>query len=180
LGLKGMPRRYYTYQEGLGWEMWNILSTIGAFLIAASTLVFMHNWLKSKRKGEIAGPDPWDARTLEWTIPSPPPEYNFKEIPIVTERDDFWHRKYKEDKKGRPVPVPTGGADLHSEETEHEDGHGIHMPSPSYFPMIAALGFPVMAYAVILQSWLVGVVGAVICLAGFYGWVLEPGTAEEH
>jgi cytochrome c oxidase subunit I len=180
LGLKGMPRRYYTYQEGLGWEMWNMLSTIGAFLIAASTLVFMHNWVKSKRKGEIAGEDPWDARTLEWTIPSPPPEYNFKEIPNVTERDDFWHRKYKEDKKGRPVPVPTGGAEEHSEDSGHDDGHGIHMPSPSYYPLIAALGMPIMAYGVILQSWFIGGVGLVVCLAGFYGWVLEPATAEDH
>ncbi len=183
LGLKGMPRRYYTYQAGLGWEMWNMLSTIGAFLIAASTLVFMHNWMKSKRKGEIAGPDPWDGRTLEWSIPSPPPEYNFAEIPTVTERDDFWHRKYKEDKKGRPVPVPTGGADAEDEqhaEVAHDEGHGIHMPSPSYYPLVAALGMPVMAYAVVLQSWTLGVIGGIIALAGFYGWVLEPATAEDH
>ncbi|HEX2178002.1 MAG TPA: cytochrome c oxidase subunit I [Actinomycetota bacterium] len=180
LGLKGMPRRYYTYQEGLGWEMWNMLSTIGAFLIAASTLVFMYNWVKSKRSGEIAGPDPWDGRTLEWTTASPPPEHNFDEVPTVTERDEFWHRKYKEDKKGRPVPVPTGGADEHAEESHQEAGHGIHMPSPSYFPLIAAFGMPVMAYGVILQSWLVGILGGIIMLAGFYGWVLEPATAEDH
>ncbi len=180
LGLKGMPRRYYTYQAGLGWEMWNMLSTVGAFLIAASTLVFMHNWVKSKRKGEIAGNDPWDARTLEWTIPSPPPEYNFAVIPTVTERDDFWHRKYKEDKKGRPVPVPVGGSEEHSEDAEHDAGHGIHMPSPSYFPLVAAIGMPVAGFAVILHSWPLGIVGTVITLAGFYGWVLEPATAEEH
>jgi cytochrome c oxidase subunit 1 len=186
LGLKGMPRRYYTYQEGLGWEMWNMVSTVGAFLIAASTLVFMRNWLKSRKHGEVSGPDPWDGRTLEWSIPSPPPEYNYAEVPTVTERDDFWHRKYKEDKKGRPVPVPTGGAELHAEDAEQaeaeqgEAGHGIHLPSPSYFPLIAAFGFPVMAYAVILQSWALGAIGAVVALAGFYGWVLEPATAEDH
>jgi cytochrome c oxidase subunit 1 len=181
LGLKGMPRRYYTYQEGLGWEMWNMLSTLGAFLIAASTLVFMYNWVKSKREGEISGPDPWDGRTLEWTMPSPPPEHNFDEIPTVTERDEFWHRKYKEDKKGRPVPVPTGGADEHSEDEAQSDaGHAIHMPSPSYFPFVAAFGLPVMGYAVILQSWALGVVGAIVMLSGFYGWVLEPAAAEDH
>jgi hypothetical protein len=54
------------------------------------------------------------------------------------------------------------------------------MPSPSYFPMIAALGFPIMAYAVILHSWFLGGIGAIVCLAGFYGWVLEPATAEDH
>lgn len=181
LGLKGMPRRYYTYQEGLGWELWNMVSTVGAFIIAASTLVFMHNWVKSKRKGELASADPWDGRTLEWTIPSPPPEYNFKEIPLVTERDDFWHRKYKEDKLGRPIAVPTGGADEPAEQADHDEGgHGIHLPSPSYFPLIAALGMPVMAYAVIFQSWTMGAVGTLITLVGFYGWVLEPPTAEDH
>ncbi|HEX2052219.1 MAG TPA: cytochrome c oxidase subunit I [Actinomycetota bacterium] len=182
LGLKGMPRRYYTYPSGMGWELWNMISTVGAFIIALSVLVFMHNWRKSKKNGEIASADPWDGRTLEWTIPSPPPEYNFAEIPTVTERDDFWHRKYKEDKRGRPIPVPTGGAEMHSEasEAEAEEGHGIHMPSPSYFPLIAALGMPIMAYGVILNSWFIGAVGAIVCLAGFYGWVLEPATDESH
>ncbi|MBW3591773.1 MAG: cytochrome c oxidase subunit I [Actinobacteria bacterium] len=192
LGLKGMPRRYYTYQEGLGWGMWNMVATIGAFIIALSTLVFMYNWMKSKRSGAKAIEDPWDGRTLEWTIPSPPPEYNYAQVPQVEERDDFWHRKYKEDKKGRPVPVPTGGADAEAsedadvqdpqaEEGHEEEGHGIHLPSPSYCPLIAAAGMPMMAAAVIMASWLVGILGAVVCLAGFYGWVLEPATAgEDH
>jgi cytochrome c oxidase subunit 1 len=175
LGLKGMPRRYYTYQEGLGWEMWNLLATIGAFTIAASTLVFMANWVKSKRHGEIALSDPWDGRTLEWTIPSPPPEFNFHRIPLVTSVDDFWNRKYKEDRKGRPVRIPVGGAD---EERAEEAVPKIHMPSPSIYPLVAALGMPVMGYAVILKSWLGFGVGLLVCLAGFYGWVLEPASEE--
>jgi cytochrome c oxidase subunit 1 len=176
LGLKGMPRRYYTYQDGLGWEMWNLLATVGAFTIAASTLVFMVNWVKSKRHGEIALGDPWDGRTLEWTIPSPPPEYNFRQVPFVTSLDDFWNRKYKEDRKGRPVRVPVGGA----EEPVPEEANPpkIHMPSPSIFPLVAAVGMPLMAYAVILQSWFGFGVGVVVCLAGFYGWVLEPASEE--
>jgi cytochrome c oxidase subunit 1 len=175
LGLKGMPRRYYTYQEGLGWEMWNMLATMGAFTIAASTLVFMVNWVKSKRHGEIALGDPWDGRTLEWTIPSPPPEYNFRQVPMVTSVDDFWNRKYQEDRKGRPVRVPVGGAGEAMEETAPR----IHMPSPSIYPLVAALGMPLMAYAVVLKSWFGFGMGVVVCLAGFYGWVLEPASAPE-
>ena len=177
LGLKGMPRRYYTYQEGLGWELWNLVATLGAFTIAASTLVFMVNWVKSKRHGEIALGDPWDGRTLEWTIPSPPPEYNFLQIPMVTRVDDFWNRKYSEDRKGRPVRIPVGGAD-EAAEPEDESLPRIHMPSPSIYPLVAALGMPLMAYAVILKSWFGFGVGVVVCLAGFYGWVLEPATEE--
>lgn len=175
LGLKGMPRRYYTYQEGLGWELWNMVATLGAFTIAASTLVFMTNWVKSKRHGEISSADPWDGRTLEWTIPSPPPEHNFGQIPLVAGRDDFWHHKYKQDRKGRLIPVPAGGADEQPSETTPK----IHLPSPSIYPLVAALGMPVMGYAVILRSWATFGLGVVICLAGFYGWVLEPATAPE-
>ncbi|MDQ4149931.1 MAG: cytochrome c oxidase subunit I [Actinomycetota bacterium] len=178
LGLKGMPRRYYTYPAGRGWELWNMVATVGAFLIALSVLIFMVNFAKSRKGGEVASADPWDGRTLEWMIPSPPPEYNFAELPEVAQRDDFWHRKYKEDKKGRPVPVPVGGSDEHPE--EHEvDVSTIHMPSPSYFPIVAAAGLPLMAYAVIFRNWTVLLVGTVIALAGFYGWILEP-AAEEH
>src|SRR5437867_9858547 len=92
LGLQGMPRRQGTYPPGMGWEFWNMISTIGAFTIALSMLVFMHNWSKSKRKVKIAPADPWDGRTIEWSIPSPPPEHNFDVVPHVHERDDFWHR----------------------------------------------------------------------------------------
>ena len=102
LGLQGMPRRIYTYPSGRGWDVWNFVATLGSFCIALSVLVFIYNlWVS--RKAPACGPDPWDARTLEWTIPNPPPEYNFKEIPLVTARDDFWHRKYAEDENGRAV-----------------------------------------------------------------------------
>src|SRR5437867_2294788 len=96
LGLQGMPRRIYRYASDGGWNMWNMVSTIGSFLIALSILIFIINVIRSIRRPEPAGPDPWDGRTLEWTIPSPPPEYNFAEIPEVHSVDDFWHRKYVE------------------------------------------------------------------------------------
>src|SRR5947209_11329259 len=103
LGLQGMPRRIYTYPSNRGWDFWNFFATIGSFVIALSVFIFIINLLKSRR-GPLVGPDPWDARTLEWSIPSPPPEYNFATIPLVTARDDLWHRKYEEDEEGRPVP----------------------------------------------------------------------------
>ena len=96
-----MPRRIYTYPTGRGWDVWNFVATLGSFLIALSVLVFMYNlWVS--RKGPHVGDDPWDARTLEWTIPSPPPEYNFKEVPVVTARDDFWHRSTPRTRTGGP------------------------------------------------------------------------------
>jgi cytochrome c oxidase subunit I len=181
-GLLGMPRRIDTYPSGMGWDLWNALSTAGAFLIAFSILIFMVNVWVSLRKGAIAGDDPWDARTLEWSIPSPPPPYNFKEIPAVHSLDDFWHQKYAEDPSGVPVPVPAGGAvephdddDMETHSGQHE---GIHMPSPSYFPLIAAISLPFMGFGFIYDHALIAV-GVLLALVGFYGWVLEPATEPE-
>src|SRR5918997_1362239 len=99
LGLQGMPRRQASYTEGMGWDLNNLLSTIGAFLIAASFLVFVYNVVRS-RKNVTSDPDPWDARTLEWATSSPPPAHNFDIEPSVTHLDEWWHRKYSEDDDG--------------------------------------------------------------------------------
>ena len=136
LGLQGMPRRIYTYPSGRGWDVWNFVATLGSYCIALSVLVFLYNlWVS--RKSAPVGPDPWDARTLEWTIPNPPPEYNFKEIPLVTARDDFWHRKYTEDEDGRAVRrervLPASGKTPPEQEVGHdvvEDTAG-DTPAPS-------------------------------------------------
>ena len=111
LGLQGQPRRTYRYASGMGWDLGNQLATIGAFVIALSVLVFLVNVVKTAKRGEVASADPWDGRTLEWSIPSPAPEYNFAEIPEVHAADDFWHRKYTEDEEGRLVRLPAGGSD---------------------------------------------------------------------
>ena len=83
LGLSGMPRRIYEYQESSGFWTYNLISTIGAFIIALGTLVTVINLVRSLKHGRLAGPDPWKANTLEWFTPSPPPENNFDVIPRV-------------------------------------------------------------------------------------------------
>jgi cytochrome c oxidase subunit I len=188
LGLQGMPRRIYTYADGFGWNLWNLVETIGAFTIAVSILVFMANWVISRRRGREAGADPWDARTVEWLTTSPPPPHNFDEIPVIHARDELWHRKYAEDHRGIPVEVVRGGAadrepgtmgEIHDEPVAHDDhggGHGIHMPSPSYFPLIAALGLPIICYGLIFAAIPLVVAGGLVTLAGLYGWTLEPSA----
>jgi cytochrome c oxidase subunit 1 len=96
-GLLGMPRRIYTYEPGRGWDTLNLIVTIGVFFQAAAILVFVANLLWSYFHGDTAGSDPWDAWTLEWSISSPPPVYNFATIPEVRSRRPLWDRKHPED-----------------------------------------------------------------------------------
>ena len=170
VGIDGMPRRIYTYDESMGWEFLNQLETVGAFIIAFSVVIFLVNFFKSVRSGEVAGDDPWDGRTLEWAIPSPPPEYNFARIPVVHSNEPFWDQKHPELK--HDVPVIAGGA---SEEAEES----IHMPNPSYWPIVVGFGTALSAGMVIVHPALASI-GAVIALLGVYGWVFEPAGPEEH
>jgi cytochrome c oxidase subunit I len=96
-GILGMPRRIYTYDPGRGWEIYNMISSLGAFFQAAGVFCLVVNLLRSLRHGAIAGNDPWDAWTLEWSTSSPPPEYNFETLPEVRSRRPLWDLKHPED-----------------------------------------------------------------------------------
>jgi len=99
-GLLGMPRRIYTYMPDRGWEIWNLITTLGVPLQAIAILIFVVNVIVSLRKGEPAGPDPWDAWTLEWATTSPPPPYNFEVVPVTTSRRPLWDLKHPDDPDG--------------------------------------------------------------------------------
>src|ERR1700724_1775783 len=96
-GLLGMPRRIYTYEPGRGWDSWNLIVTVGVFFQAAAILVLFVNFLWSYSRGAHAGGDPWDAWTLEWSVPSPPPPYNFASIPTIRSRRPLWDLKHLDD-----------------------------------------------------------------------------------
>ena len=168
LGLQGMPRRIYTYGSNMGWDFWNMVSSIGSVVIALSILIFLINFFRSFKSGKVAGSDPWDGATLEWTISSPPPHYNFETIPTVHSRDPFWEEKEKAAAAGVPIKAPVS------------HGHP-HMPSPSFFPLIAALGLPLAAAGIIFSHALLAF-GILVVLIGVYGWSFEPATkpGAEH
>ena len=171
LGLQGMSRRISTYGEGYGFDLWNMVATIGAFVIALSVLVFFYNVIASKRASRDAAPpgaDPWDARSLEWMTPSPTPAHNFDDEVIVTHFDEFWHRKYRENEQGKLEQVATG-----EEIAFPGDASRAHLPSPSYWPIVLAAGLPFIAWGLIFNLGFT-VFGGALALAGFVGWALEP------
>jgi len=177
LGLQGMSRRIFTYSPDQGFDFWNMVATIGAFTIAVSVLVFFANIITSFRKHrrtqEVVSGDPWDARGLEWMIPSPAPEHNYDEIPVVTELDEFWHRKYGHDEEGHLVRIASA-----EEVSQKGDATNVHLPSPSYWPIVLAAGLPFIGYGVIYNlAW--AVLGGLLLLAGVFGWVMEPSTDPE-
>jgi len=115
------------------------------------------------------GADPWDARTIEWMTPSPVPAYNFDPTPTVSRVDDFWYRKYGETKDGKLVRI----AKTEDVVQKRTDGKGIHLPSPSYWPIVVAFGLPIVGYGIIYSLWL-ALIGGIIVVGGIYGWVMEP------
>ncbi|MEQ9163222.1 MAG: cytochrome c oxidase subunit 4, partial [Ilumatobacter fluminis] len=187
IGLQGQPRRMYVWTEARAGEgffnlgFWNLISSIGAFILGFGVLVFFYNAWRTHFGKHKAGPaplDPWDARSLEWMTSSPPKEINFDRTPVVSHLDEFFHRKY-EDKDGDHKSyeqVMTAEEVMAIEEANAEDD--VHLPSPSYWPIVLAFGLPIMAYGVIYNILMI-VVGAAIVLLAMFGWALEPATAPD-
>lgn len=157
LGLEGMTRRMATYPSGLGWTMLNQISTVGAFVMGAGFLVLVYGVVWSLLHGERDRTgDPWDARTLEWSLPSPAPEYNFAAIPQVTSRDAFWAMK-EEGGAWRP---------------RAEDIGPIHLPRNSALPFFLGLSFFVLAFGMVFQWWILAVLGTLgVMVVLVAGWV---------
>jgi cytochrome c oxidase subunit 1 len=190
LGTEGMPRRYYTYEAGMGWDVWNLIETIGAFAMAFSILIFIWNMLTSMRNGALAPADPWDAATLEWSTASPPPAYNFAKIPVVHSRRPLWDTKYPDQEVAHVPGAPAvTRKEMIERETVSERGHGdeaIHMPSPTYAPLIVAFGIIVAAWGALYlaSSGGLSAIGSLVGLAimgyGIVRWVRSSHADLPH
>jgi cytochrome c oxidase subunit I len=198
-GMLGMPRRIYTYDADQGYTIFNQLSTIGTGILILGTIVGLWNMIRSRKVGPIAGNDPWGAPTLEWSIPSPPPEYNFAEIPTVTSRYPLWDLKSPElttdvphtkrgderldvDVAGKHVAdthvnpansrpqVP--GVPMHTELPTHKTAKelGIPMPNPSFMPFVVAFGLVIMFSGLLFMHTKTPLAIAII-LGGTVTWV---------
>jgi cytochrome c oxidase subunit 1 len=175
LGLHGMPRRVYTYLPETGWGNLNLLATVGSWIIAVSVILFVINVLRSWRSGVVAGDDPWHAPTLEWSTSSPPPTYNFAEIPIVESRTPLW--------SSAELPVATG---LRTDRREvlvtttidaEPDNRHEH-PSESIWPLGMAVAVGVTFIGAVFTPWAY-VVGFILAGIAFAGWAWPRGGRPE-
>jgi cytochrome c oxidase subunit I len=185
MGLQGQPRRMYVWTDERAGEgffnlgFWNLVATIGAFILATGILFFLVNIWHTHRKAPPAPLDPWDARTLEWMTTNPPSEHNFDALPEVHSLDEFFHRKYEDVGEGdqhdlRPVAT---AEEILAEQAAHADHH-IHMPSPSYWPILVALPLPIIAFGMI-YNFLLSIAGAILLVFALFGWAMEPSVADD-
>jgi cytochrome c oxidase subunit I len=157
LGEWGMPRRIYTYAPHMGWDFWNKWESINAFILGAAFLIFFINIAWSWMYGEPSPADPWDARTLEWSTPSPPPVYNFVNIPTVSSRDAFWVEKYGDVEASG---LEGEGRTWLPEPVNEEVVSKIHIPASSLFPILTALGIAVMGVGMLVEWYRLILIGA--------------------
>ncbi len=185
LGLQGQPRRMVVWPEKLTGEgffdlaFWNLAASVGSYLLAIGIFLFLVNVWHTTRKGAPSPLDPWDARSLEWLTTNPPKAHNFDVVPHVHALDEYFHLKYEEvdtDTGPRLVKVRTA-EELQAEQEANADQH-IHMPSPSYWPMVLAIALPIMAYGII-YTHLLTVAGGAILLLAMFAWSLEPSVADD-
>ncbi|MCF6093638.1 cytochrome c oxidase subunit I [Microaerobacter geothermalis] len=172
LGVWGMPRRVFTYLPNQGLDTGNFISTVGAFFMGAAVIVFLFNVIWTTKRGERAVNDPWDGRSLEWSISSPAPEYNFAQIPQIRGLDAYWVEKMAGNKEMKPSE-PLGE---------------IHMPSPSILPLIMSLGLFISSFGFIYHNYYIAGAGLLITFACMFirsikddhGYHIKPDEMSER
>jgi cytochrome c oxidase subunit 1/cytochrome c oxidase subunit I+III len=155
-----------------------MISTIGGFLFAVGTGITLLNWVHARWRGKAAGPNPWDADSLEWATTSPPPEFNFASIPVVASRHPLW------DQQPLPTANPNGdeatkslgpeGAEHHqTPETTGLDARPqatLDLPHQTYLPFLLACGIGVFFVGLLIEAVLVGVIGAAVFVVALTWW----------
>ncbi|HKJ93194.1 MAG TPA: cytochrome c oxidase subunit I [Longimicrobiales bacterium] len=157
IGLLGMPRRVYTYAPELGLGGWNLLATLGAYVMGVSMLLLAWNLVRSLKKGKPAGNNPWQAATLEWATSSPPPEYNFAQLPEIRGRMPLWDNP-----------------DAYDERVWKEPEGGVHMPNPSYWPILTATGIAATLILFMTHLWWAPLLGLGWTMVCVFNFAFEP------
>ena len=193
-GLLGMPRRIYTYSSSMGWDWLNLITTAGSFLFGIGVLLLVYNVVRSLRHGISAGPNPWDAPTLEWATSSPPPPYNFAVIPTVASRHPLWEDRLPElsDQRsfiGQGLVLDHGKEALGTTPLDAEPNVILKMPADTLVPLCLALSMTFIAAGLGLLNWWVVAIGGACTAISILSWLWPeaklgettiPATGERH
>jgi cytochrome c oxidase subunit 1/cytochrome c oxidase subunit I+III len=173
-GLLGMPRRVYTYPADIGWDVYNLLATIGAAVLGLGVLAVLANVLWTLGRGAPAGPDPWDGDSLEWSTTSPPPHYNFPVTPVVRSHTPNW------DREDRAADVERAGdeqlvmTDAHralaTTVLDAEADQAMEMPEASLWPLLLTLSLSAVVVGFMLDLWIVCAIAGAAALGCLAGW----------
>lgn len=179
VGLLGMPRRVYTYEAGVGWDIYNLISTLGTYLSVVGVLLFIINYFYSMYWGEDAPPNPWNADSLEWSVESPPPNYGFADLPVVRSRHPLWEQESVQprgdDRVSRLMdalshyPTRWRGA-LTTSAIDAQPEEVFRVSGPSIWPFVTAVGIIVIFGAEIFSLRILVALGALTLIGGLIGW----------
>ncbi len=174
LGLLGMPRRIYTFAPGMGWDIQNLIVSIGAFVFAFGILLLLVNIALSLKRGRPSGDNPWGAPTLEWSVPSPPPSYNFAVIPIVASRHPLWEEQLAEGSQRsslvKGLLLDHGRETVGTSALDGEPNLILEMPTDTIAPFALAVGLSILFSGALFQAWWVAGLGVMACAAALVLW----------
>ncbi|GAC1334968.1 MAG: hypothetical protein NVSMB26_18590 [Beijerinckiaceae bacterium] len=185
-GLLGMPRRIYTYPADVGWSTLNLITSLGSFVFACGVLLLVANVVISLKRGKFAGANPWDAATLEWAVPSPPPPYNFVVLPSVASRHPLWEERLDET-PGRSrldvgLALDRGRQTLGTSVLDAEPEIILQMPLDSFAPLALSIGTTILFVGLLVHNWPAIWGGALVSGLALLFWLwpshLREGSPE--
>ncbi len=184
LGLFGMPRRVWTYPAGMGFESANLTVSVGAFIFAAGILLFLINVARSLTRGAPAGPNPWDAPTLEWAIPSPPPSFNFAIIPLVASRHPLWEDRLPDvdDRTlfDKGFLLDAGKETLGVSPLDGQPSVILKMPGDSVMPAVLTLGLLILFTGLLVHSGWIAIPGGVLMAVTLVLWFSPHADTQDR
>jgi heme/copper-type cytochrome/quinol oxidase subunit 1 len=174
-GLLGMPRRVYTYQTGYGWDTLNLVTSVGSVVFAIGVLMLIVAVLRGRRSGAPAGANPWGAPTLEWSVSSPPPAYNFLEIPIVASRFPLWEPAAA-DAAARSqlrtnLKLEAGRETLATSALDADVDLVMKMPEDTIAPLVLTIGMALGFIGLLVHASWLAAAGALVTLAAMVAWL---------
>ncbi|MEU5723631.1 cytochrome c oxidase subunit I [Micromonospora sp. NPDC047738] len=182
-GLFGMPRRVYTYRSDLGWDVGNLISSIGSYVLALGLLLVLIGVVHAIRRGRPAGPDPWEGDSLEWSAASPPEAYNFPVIPRVHSLHPTWDERTVESTTTGATKdriLSEGKRTLFTSELDARPERAAQMPEPSFKPLVLAGVLLIFFTALLLGAYPVAVAAVLAVAATIAAWLWPPRRPDEE